>query len=338
MTSTKDAPAKTQSFRSGVSKSILYIVVLVVSLSLVNFLFGWESVEEIPPYLQPSSGIILFVHPYLAYIQAGLIFILGYFVTVAISGAVYGYIRKVADHPTAATVRTIARISGVAVLLSLMTSVFNVNPAAALTIGSFGGLVAGFATQTILSHVVAGVFLLVSRPFTYGDTVTVSGQSGVVKEIKLMHIVLESEDGAKEILIPSGTVVTQIIHKKMPPVESKPVKTVLTLDPPSANVTEDAAIILTGKLVEVATRNALAGKIVKIYDSDVGKDDFLASGTTDSDGAFAIKWKAARVDPIDNTAEIYAKFEGDNENRGSKSDQFVVTVQSGKKTRRQPYV
>jgi small conductance mechanosensitive channel len=333
MTSIRDTTKKTRSLRRGVFKTVFYIVMLVASLSLVNFFFGWKTIEEIPPYLQPSSSIILLVHPYLAYIQAGLIFILGYLVVTAMSGIVYSYIKRVADHPTAATVRTITRISGVAVLLSLMTSIFNVNPAAALTIGSFGGLVVGFATQTILSNVVAGIFLLLSRPFAYGDTVTVSGQSGVVKEIKLMHLVLESEDGTKEILIPSGTVVTQTIHKKMPPIESKPVKTILTLDPPSANVAEGVAIIFAGKLVEAATGKALAGETIAIYDSDVGEDDLLASGTTESDGTFTIGWKAEKVDPFDNTAEIYARFEGDDDNRSSKSDRFVVKVHSDKKSK-----
>lgn len=50
----------------------------------------------------------------------------------------------------------------------------------------------------------AGVFLLIARPFIYGDLITVSGQTGLVREIKLMHLVLESEDGTNDILIPSA--------------------------------------------------------------------------------------------------------------------------------------
>lgn len=207
---------KIQNLHRGSLKVIFYIIVLAASLFLVNILFGWASFQEIPQYLQPYSNIILLIHPYLVYIRAGLLFVLGYFVVKAISGLVYTYMRRITDHATAATVRAITRISGIAVILSLMTSVFSVNPAAALTVGSFGGLVVGFASQKILSHVIAGVFLLLSRPFTYGDTVTVSGHTGVVKQIKLMRLVLEAMDGTKEILIPSGTVVEQIIQKKIP--------------------------------------------------------------------------------------------------------------------------
>jgi len=319
---------KIQSLRLGSLKIIFYIVVLAVSLSLLKFLFGWASFEEIPPYLQPYSGIILLIRPYLIYIQAGLIFVFGYFAVNAISRLVYTYMRRVADHPTAATIRTITRISGIAVLLSLMTSVFNVNPAAALTVGSFGGLVVGFATQTILSHVVAGVFLLLSRPFRYGDIVTVSGQTGVVKEIKLMHLILETEDETKEILIPSGTVVTQIIQRNKTPVTSKLVETILILDPPPSSVAEGSTVIFTGKLVEAATRKPVADKTVKIFESDVGGDDLLASGITERDGGFTIEWTAKEMDQLNNTAEIYGMFEGDEVNRRSASDQYIIVLKN----------
>lgn len=204
---------KIQSIRRNFIKTLVYLVFLSVSLFVINFLFGWVSIEEIPPALQPYSSIIMMIQPYMAYIQAVLIFGFGYLAVRTISSMTYTYVRRIADHPTAAALRTITRITGLAILLSMLASVFNVNPAAALTVGSFGGLVVGFATQTILSHVVAGVFLLLSRPFKYGDTVTILGVTGVVKEITLMHLILETTDGKMEVLIPSGSVVTQVIRK-----------------------------------------------------------------------------------------------------------------------------
>jgi len=205
---------KIQSIRHSFVKTLTYIIILAVSLFIINFVFGWTGVENIPSILQPYSDVIISIQPYIVYVQAVLIFVFGYMAVKAISTMTYTYMRRIADHPTAAAIRTITKITGLAILLSMLASVFNVNPAAALTVGSFGGLVVGFATQTILSHVVAGVFLLLSRPFKYGDTVTVSGKTGVVKEITLMHLVLETEDGGSEILIPSGSVVTQIIVRK----------------------------------------------------------------------------------------------------------------------------
>ena len=89
---------------------------------------------------------------------------------------------------------------------------------------------------------------MVSRPFTHGDTVTVAGQTGVVKEVKLMHLILETED--REILIPSGTVVTQIIRKKRPPMTARSAETVLALDAPPAKVVAGSIVTFAGKLAE----------------------------------------------------------------------------------------
>ena len=324
----KEIEEKIQSIRSGTLKTTLYIVVLAVSLSILNFLFSWASFEEIPPYLQPYTSIILLIQPYLLYIQAAVVFVFGYLAVNAISRLVYTHMRRVTDHSTAATIRAVTRISGIAVLLSVVASVFNVDPAAALTVGSFGGLVVGFATQTILSNVVAGVFLLLSRPFTYGDSVTVSGQTGVVKRITLMHLVLETEDGTQDILIPSGTVVTQIIQKKKPPKAAKLISTDLILSQPLSSVEVGSTVIFTGKLVEAATGSPVAGATVEILDRDIAGDDFLASGVTESDGGFSIKWTAKKTDPRDNEAEIYARFEGDNDYWQSKSQQYTVVLKS----------
>lgn len=309
------------------SRTIAYVIALVFVVGLVSFLFGWKTAAEIPAYLTPYSGILLFVNPYIKYVQAVLIFGLGYLVVNSASSMVYTYVRRISDNATAATLRTIARIAGIAVLVSLMASVFNVDAAAALTVGSFGGLVVGFATQTILTHVVAGIFLLISRPFTYGDVVTISSQTGRVKEIKLMHVVLETEDSQNDILIPSGTIVTQIIKKKLPGVSLKPLRTLTLLIEPPSKAVKGSVIVLSGKLVEQESDRPIAEKVIKIFDQDIGRDDLLSSGITNADGTFEISWKVRKTDVLDNTVEIYAKFEGDDNYRCSNSKVFTLTVQ-----------
>jgi len=203
---------KIQSIRRGSFKMIFYIAILVIALSIMNFIFGETPFTEVPIFMQPHSDLLALLRPFLIYARAILVFVFGYLALNAISAIVYTYALRVADRPTAAAIKSLTKISGIAVLVGLVGSIFNVSPAAALTMGSFGGMVVGFASQTIMSHVIAGVFLLITRPFTYGDTITVAGQTGVVKEIRLMHLVLDT--GQEEVLIPSGTVVTQILLKK----------------------------------------------------------------------------------------------------------------------------
>ena len=112
---------------------------------------------------------------------------------------------------SAHAIRIVARLAAYAVLLSAVVSLLTSNVAAALTAGSFAGLVAGMATQTVMGNMVAGVFLAIARPIRIGDNVTVAGNTGVVLNTTLMHLVLQTED--REFLIPSSNVVTAVLTR-----------------------------------------------------------------------------------------------------------------------------
>jgi small conductance mechanosensitive channel len=193
-------------WRKKSKKDIVKLVVYLVAVGLSIFAIY---------YILTSTPVLQSYLEYIPYINAIIVLTLGYKAIGAISNVIYHSVREVSDHPTASAIRTISKIGGIAVLLSLLTSVFGINPSAALTVGSFSGLVVGFATQTVLTHAVAGIFLVISRPFKHGDMVTLSGQTGFVKEIKLMHTILRTEDGKKEILIPSGTIIGATIVKNL---------------------------------------------------------------------------------------------------------------------------
>ena len=102
--------------------------------------------------------------------------------------------------------------------------------------------------------------------------------------------------------------------------------TSLTLDEPPSSVSAGSTNIFTGKLIRADTGEGVSGATIKIYDSDIEWDDLLASGTTGSDGTFSIEWTAKATDWWDNTAEIYAKFEGDDIYESSKSSQYTITM------------
>lgn len=80
----------------------------------------------------------------------------------------------------------------------------------AAAIGALG-LGAGLALQGLLSNYGAGISIIVSRPFVVGDTVSLLGVSGIVKEVKLSHTILTNEDNVI-ILIPNRHIVGEIIH------------------------------------------------------------------------------------------------------------------------------
>ncbi len=73
------------------------------------------------------------------------------------------------------------------------------------------GLGAGLAMQGLLSNYGAGFNIILTRPFVVGNTITIAGVSGVVKEIRLAMTLLETEDG-ELITIPNKFIVGEILH------------------------------------------------------------------------------------------------------------------------------
>jgi small-conductance mechanosensitive channel len=72
-----------------------------------------------------------------------------------------------------------------------------------------GGFALGFALRDILANLVAGVLILIYRPFREGDTITVAGQSGLVTAIDLRYTELSSE--GKRVLVPNQTIFTSAV-------------------------------------------------------------------------------------------------------------------------------
>lgn len=187
-------------------KMIFYLIIAAIMLSLTSPTLGY-----IKPYLINYFDITT----YTPYINSIIIVIFGYLIITSIANLFYETSKDKIGAHNANLIKTLIKILGFAVILSILTSVFNVNASAALTLGSFAGLVIGFATQQVLGQAVAGIFLLFARPFKPGDKITVAGQTGIVQEIDIMYTIILSEDTKEQILIPNGSVIGQIIKKNI---------------------------------------------------------------------------------------------------------------------------
>ncbi|MBD3229127.1 MAG: mechanosensitive ion channel [Candidatus Lokiarchaeota archaeon] len=198
----------------GVIKTILYIAVVVIILLIVSYLFGWTNLADVPTILQPIGWFLVLVNPYLIWIQITIVIILGYLIVNTIGNMIFRYIKKYSGRSTASSIRTIIRIVGFGILLAIVASILQVDPAAALTLGSFTGLIIGFATQNVIGNIISGIVLVITRPFKPGEVVTISGRTGTIKEITLMRVILTLPKGENEILIPSSTVLNSLIVRK----------------------------------------------------------------------------------------------------------------------------
>ena len=195
--------ASTSQPESSASPTVPLLTTVISVLVLFALLALTSKMEEFE--------VLGFLVPYENYISVALVVLLGHIAVQSGTKWVYVVVQRRMTADVARTIRVISRLVGYGLIFSFLVSVLTDNAAAALTMGSFAGLVAGFASQTVLGHTVAGIFLALFRPIGIGDNVTIGRNSGIVSDITLMHIVLDSENEVS--LIPSSTVVSTVLVK-----------------------------------------------------------------------------------------------------------------------------
>lgn len=85
-----------------------------------------------------------------------------------------------------------------------------VSTASLLTVLGAAGLAVGLALKDSLSSIAAGVMLMVLRPFTVGDYVTVAGQSGTVQKVTIFHTQLVTPDNQR-VLAPNAAILADTV-------------------------------------------------------------------------------------------------------------------------------
>ncbi|MDR3532325.1 MAG: mechanosensitive ion channel [Rhodopila sp.] len=101
---------------------------------------------------------------------------------------------------------TIAVVAGLMVL-----SEIGINIAPLLAGAGIVGVAIGFGSQKLVQDLITGIFLLLENAMQVGDTVTVSGLSGVVEALSVRTIRLRAGDGSVHIIPFSGvTSVTNV--------------------------------------------------------------------------------------------------------------------------------
>ena len=89
---------------------------------------------------------------------------------------------------------------------------------ALLTGASVASIVIGIAAQSTLGNLVAGVSLLLYRPFRIGDsvrlTVPAGVETGTIEDLNLGYTVIRTED-KNQIVVPNSVMATQAIIKSV---------------------------------------------------------------------------------------------------------------------------
>ena len=206
-------------------KLILYIVLYVVVEAVINnlvFPVLQNVVASLPsiPYLTShsnststsasASASTPSIAGYAPYVNVLISLLFGYFIVQAFANVVYWNLRLKYDHPTAASMRSVFRLIGIGALVAAIAGGV-AGGAAGVALGGFIGLVIGFASQQVLGQAVAGMFILLARPFRIKDHVNVVGEEGIVEEVTTLFTYISKPDGTS-VLIPNNSIIGNKIY------------------------------------------------------------------------------------------------------------------------------
>jgi len=146
--------------------------------------------------------------------------VLGAIVFLIVAWVAAAWVRRLARkalerakvEPTLA--RFLSNLSRMAlIVLSVVAclGIFGVQTASFAAVIGSAGIAIGLGLQGSLSHLAAGVLLMVTRPFKSGDVVSIAGQMGVVDEIELFSTHIDTPDN-RRLIVPNGQVFGSLIE------------------------------------------------------------------------------------------------------------------------------
>ncbi len=142
---------------------------------------------------------------------AGLAILLGFWIAAKIAEQLIRRVRHRMPHNTG-LLDLLARTTKIAIVVfgaATALGTVGVNVSALVAGLGLTGFALGFAFRDVLSNLLAGILLLLFRPFGVGDHISVTGLDGQVVNIDLRYTVLSQPD--KVVLIPNSNLFTNPI-------------------------------------------------------------------------------------------------------------------------------
>ncbi|MEM1694990.1 MAG: mechanosensitive ion channel family protein [Desulfurococcaceae archaeon] len=199
------------STEDSVGKALGRVVLYAILVAIVMGILQWFFTQGVDIIVEATSlhGLLV-LKDYAVYVYIIVLLVLGWMIVNAVASMFYAMVKPKYGASTAAAVRSLVRILGLGALLAGIAGGV-AGGAAGVALGGFIGLVVGFATQQVLGQAVAGMFILLARPFKINDIIDVAGESEIrVKDITTLFTIAVRKDGL-EVLIPSSMIIGQKI-------------------------------------------------------------------------------------------------------------------------------
>jgi len=149
--------------------------------------------------------------PWARFVEGLLLLLLSFVIASVARGALRNQLKR--PHIDAQVALLVSRIAYLSVVVLGVVAFFTLwfgNPT--LVFGGFGFLALAFslAFQDILKNFIAGIFMLLERPFRLGDEITVDNHTGIVENIEMRATTLRTSEG-EQVITPNSLVYTGTI-------------------------------------------------------------------------------------------------------------------------------
>lgn len=147
-----------------------------------------------------------------AMIRVALLLALGLPAVWLLARTVGRFVRRRTTEQTAMILRKLVLYTGLLIVIVSAAHQAGFQLAALLGAAGIVGIAVGFASQTSVSNIISGVFLIAEKPFAVGDVVRVGTTTGSVLSIDLLSLKLRTFDN-QFVRIPNETLMkTEVVN------------------------------------------------------------------------------------------------------------------------------
>jgi small-conductance mechanosensitive channel len=141
-----------------------------------------------------------------AFTKAGVILLIGLPLLLIGTRVCQRLLTPRLGHQGGVLLARVLRYAGYVILTITILQQFGFDLGAVLGAAGIAGVAIGFASQTSLSNLISGLFIVGERPFEKGDVIEVDNLSGTVEEIGLLALTLRTFDN-RSVRVPNETLV-----------------------------------------------------------------------------------------------------------------------------------
>ncbi len=128
-------------------------------------------------------------------------------------GVVRGLLRARVHAGAILLLGRITQLTFVVIGALVALGILGIDLSALAAVTGLGAVAITLTLQDITRNYVAGLYLLIERPFNIGDTVQVTGEQGIIENVGIRTTTLRTDDGDR-VIVPNTVLLTNIVTQR----------------------------------------------------------------------------------------------------------------------------